>query len=58
MVSHANMLIAGSPAWAGIDLSVLRALAAVSRFPRVGGDRPDVIPYAFDVRRVPPRGRG
>ncbi len=48
----------GSPAWAGIDPLVLRALVGARRLPRVGGDRPPVGNPAPDPTRAPPRGRG
>ena len=50
--------IPGSPAWAGIDPMVRGILAETARFPRVGGDRPDISTTDNTLIEVPPRGRG
>ena len=51
-------MVVGSPAWAGIDLPLIHLIADDVRFPRVGGDRPSVLPSVPSVNWVPPRGRG
>ena len=48
----------GSPAWAGIDRRAFPTCETSAGFPRVGGDRPEVVGGAGRWGVVPPRGRG
>ena len=50
--------ISGYPAWAGIDLGDVRAVARLRRLPRVGGDRPPAETAPGIRGAVTPRGRG
>ena len=48
----------GSPAWAGIDPTPAGTVRPLTRFPRMGGDRPTVVTVNLFGYAVPPHGRG
>ena len=48
----------GSPARAGIDLSVSGLMSSWMWFPRTRGDRPKWVTYSGEKARVPPHARG
>ena len=51
-------MLAGSPAYAGIDPRIRASRATRQRFPRLRGDRPDLASLTAAEAEVPPPTRG
>ena len=48
----------GSPAYAGIDLSILPAVDSQAGLPRIRGDRPRILLFGAENHQAPPHTRG
>ena len=53
-----DLMLAGYPAWAGIDLLDKASMFYHCGLPRVGGDRPILAVEGDRLQVVTPRGRG